>query len=113
MSLTAEQIKRAAVVIEERTRHYVPSFLAEEAIEELQAAGWKITPAVDPDHVHDAHEWADRYLGRKSRLPLTDQRRRTAEFVALAITHEPDAVLRIAARIAERHRAARIDTTGT
>lgn len=69
--------------------------------------------SADPDRVHAAHEWAERYLGRKSRLPLADQRRRTSEFVALAIAHEPDAVLRIAARIAERHRAARIDTTGT
>lgn len=109
MTLTDAERQRAAAVIADRTRHYVPEFLADEALEELEAAGWTVVAPVDIDSVREANQWAARWIG-------TGRRQNTArarEFVALAVAHEPDAVLRIAERLAARHRDTRIDTTGT
>lgn len=54
MALSDVERQRAAAVIVERTRHYVPSFLADEAIEELEAAGWTITPPPEETSSDDA-----------------------------------------------------------
>mgnify|MGYP003434966663 CR=1 FL=1 len=48
----------AAKVIEEGTRHYVPDFMATEALEVLTAAGWTIIPPETTDG------WSWRLLDR-------------------------------------------------
>ncbi len=63
----------------------------------------------DPEQVHAANGWATRWIGRGRRV----NHARLVEFLGIAIAHEPDAVLRIAQRIAQRHHTPRTPTEGT
>lgn len=42
--LTAAQRAQACSTVEDGTRHYVPGFLADEAIDALEDAGWTLVP---------------------------------------------------------------------